>query len=334
MAAVPRAGRRRRRRRRAGLLRRRAQVHAHATSSPTRTSTTARATCCPKYGVTGFPETYFVDRRGRLVGERDRRARSARQKLTAGIRRALAVVRDARWSCVLALGARCAGARERAPPDARRARGRGDVPDVQDDARPVDRADRRPDPAVHLGADRRRRHEERDQARSSSPSSGRRSSPSRRSTGSTCSRGCCRSSGSGSARVALGVARLALDRARASRSAAARAAARPGARPPGGRRACSLRRREPQLPVAFAVGFISIVTPCVLPLVPGYLSAVSAVEARRLGEPGTWGGGSCSRACPFVARVHGRLRPARRRRGGDRERLSKRDADTSSPASS
>ena len=34
------------------------------------------------------------------------------------------------------------------------------------------------------------------------------------------------------------------------------------------------------------VGFISIVTPCVLPLVPGYLSAVSAVEARRLGERG------------------------------------------------
>ena len=31
---------------------------------------------------------------------------------------------------------------------------------------------------------------------------------------------------------------------------------------------------------------ISIITPCVLPLVPGYLSAVSAVEADRLGTPG------------------------------------------------
>jgi len=41
-----------------------------------------------------------------------------------------------------------------------------------------------------------------------------------------------------------------------------------------------------RVPVAFAVGFVSIVLPCVLPLVPGYLSAVSAVEARRLGEPG------------------------------------------------
>jgi cytochrome c-type biogenesis protein len=41
------------------------------------------------------------------------------------------------------------------------------------------------------------------------------------------------------------------------------------------------------LPIAFIAGFISIVTPCVLPLVPGYLSAVSAVEADRLGRPGT-----------------------------------------------
>jgi cytochrome c-type biogenesis protein len=42
-----------------------------------------------------------------------------------------------------------------------------------------------------------------------------------------------------------------------------------------------------QLPVAFAAGLVSIVTPCVLPLVPGYLSAISAVEVERLGEPGT-----------------------------------------------
>ncbi len=41
-----------------------------------------------------------------------------------------------------------------------------------------------------------------------------------------------------------------------------------------------------QLPIAFAAGFLSFLAPCVLPLVPGYLSAVSAVEADRLGEPG------------------------------------------------
>jgi cytochrome c-type biogenesis protein len=38
--------------------------------------------------------------------------------------------------------------------------------------------------------------------------------------------------------------------------------------------------------VAFLAGLVSVITPCVLPLVPGYLSAVSAVEANRLGEPG------------------------------------------------
>ena len=41
-----------------------------------------------------------------------------------------------------------------------------------------------------------------------------------------------------------------------------------------------------RIPVAFLAGMLSVVTPCVLPLVPGYLSAVSAVEAGRLGQPG------------------------------------------------
>ena len=40
------------------------------------------------------------------------------------------------------------------------------------------------------------------------------------------------------------------------------------------------------IPVAFLAGLLSFLAPCVLPLVPGYLSAVSAVEAGRLGEPG------------------------------------------------
>ena len=38
--------------------------------------------------------------------------------------------------------------------------------------------------------------------------------------------------------------------------------------------------------VAFGAGVVSFLAPCVLPLVPGYLSAVSSVEAERLGEPG------------------------------------------------
>lgn len=41
-----------------------------------------------------------------------------------------------------------------------------------------------------------------------------------------------------------------------------------------------------RIPVAFLAGLASVITPCVLPLVPGYLSTVSAVEAHRLGERG------------------------------------------------
>jgi cytochrome c-type biogenesis protein len=40
------------------------------------------------------------------------------------------------------------------------------------------------------------------------------------------------------------------------------------------------------IPVALLAGFVSFLAPCVLPLVPGYLSAISAVDADRLGEPG------------------------------------------------
>jgi cytochrome c-type biogenesis protein len=43
---------------------------------------------------------------------------------------------------------------------------------------------------------------------------------------------------------------------------------------------------DARFPIAFLAGFASVITPCVLPLVPGYLSAVSSVEAGRLGERG------------------------------------------------
>jgi cytochrome c-type biogenesis protein len=42
-----------------------------------------------------------------------------------------------------------------------------------------------------------------------------------------------------------------------------------------------------RLPIAFLAGFASVITPCVLPLVPGYLSALSSIEAGRLGQRGT-----------------------------------------------
>jgi cytochrome c-type biogenesis protein len=41
-----------------------------------------------------------------------------------------------------------------------------------------------------------------------------------------------------------------------------------------------------RIPIAFVAGLASVITPCVLPLVPGYLSAVSAVETTKLGERG------------------------------------------------
>jgi cytochrome c-type biogenesis protein len=55
-----------------------------------------------------------------------------------------------------------------------------------------------------------------------------------------------------------------------------------------------------QVPIAFFAGLLSIVTPCVLPLVPGYLSAVSAVEADRLGQPGVARRVALS-SVPFIA---------------------------------
>ena len=51
---------------------------------------------------------------------------------------------------------------------------------------------------------------------------------------------------------------------------------------PASTRTSSLER----IPLAFLAGLVSVITPCVLPLVPGYLSAISAIEADRLGEPG------------------------------------------------
>jgi len=50
----------------------------------------------------------------------------------------------------------------------------------------------------------------------------------------------------------------------------------------------------------FVLGFASIAFPCVLPLVPGYLSAVSAVEAQRLGDPGV-GRRVALASLPFIA---------------------------------
>src|ERR1051325_1484289 len=54
-----------------------------------------------------------------------------------------------------------------------------------------------------------------------------------------------------------------------------------------------------KLPAAFFAGLFTVVTPCVLPLVPGYLSAVSGVDVDRLGESGV-GRRVVAASIPFV----------------------------------
>lgn len=55
-----------------------------------------------------------------------------------------------------------------------------------------------------------------------------------------------------------------------------------------------------KLPVAFLAGLISVVTPCVLPLVPGYLAAVSSVDVASLGTRGS-GRRVLIASIPFIA---------------------------------
>ncbi|HZT17698.1 MAG TPA: cytochrome c biogenesis protein CcdA [Gaiellaceae bacterium] len=55
-----------------------------------------------------------------------------------------------------------------------------------------------------------------------------------------------------------------------------------------------------KLPVAFLAGLISVATPCVLPLVPGYLAAVSSVGVAELGTRGT-GVRILRASMPFIA---------------------------------
>jgi cytochrome c-type biogenesis protein len=55
-----------------------------------------------------------------------------------------------------------------------------------------------------------------------------------------------------------------------------------------------------KLPIAFLAGLASVVTPCVLPLVPGYLASVSAVGVDELGRRGT-AGRVVRASIPFIA---------------------------------
>ena len=70
-----------------------------------------------------------------------------------------------------------------------------------------------------------------------------------------------------------------------------------------------------KLPIAFLAGLVSVLTPCVLPLVPGYLSAVSAVDVTRARRAGRGETGRLA-SLPFILGFTTGLRRARR--GGGR----------------
>ncbi len=70
---------------------------------------------------------------------------------------------------------------------------------------------------------------------------------------------------------------------------------------------------------AFAVGFVSFISPCVLPLVPGYLSAVSGVSLTEIRDGDRKLRRILLPAAVFCLAFHGRVR--RTRHDGDQPRL-------------
>ena len=303
------------------------------------------------YGVTGYPETFFIDRTRRVIplppNKTDQVGHiigpATAELLDLGIRTAMnARPRTAReavrrrpsrsWRSSSASRSSFRGHPSKHPtqaPGGVRAR----LHHVPRAARRVELAACAADEGVH--------------PRASSPPAGRRSRSTTTSSPSSarrCSR-CPRRSGFDLlawllpfAAIVFGAgggrrrrARLAAEPRRGSPeddapsepalSAEPRAPGRPGAR--------ALRRLSEmidKIPVAFLAGLISVITPCVLPLVPGYLSAVSAVEVERLGERGA-GRRVVIASIPFIAGFTAVFVAARRRCGRGREHGRQDDAD-------
>ena len=193
--------------------------------------------------------------------------------------------------CRARAGAAARGAARRARS---RAQPRASFPDVEDEVmcdtcnvRALRRrvAARRPAAPRDPRADRARADEGRDQGhaadalrrRDPRPAAGRGLQPrrlpraaARRASGSSgCCSSCCRAGAGASREPALAVPAAALDR---RRPAPARRRARAVRRP------VILAAADTTIVAAFAVGFISFISPCVLPLVPGYLSAISGIS--------------------------------------------------------
>ena len=272
------------------------------------------------------PETFFIDRRGRVGAAAHHRAGARAQSSTTASGARSTVVKLARRS-------RWRRSRSRRPRRAsKHAREPGELeaelvcPTCHT---PLDESDSpfAQQMKTYIRAQIAACQTEKpDQRRAGRASSARRCSRRRRRTASTCSPGCCRSAASCSARsrsaAAPGAGRAARDEQRAD-------SARAGARRPstsGASTRSSHASMIEKLPIAFLAGLVSVITPCVLPLVPGYLSAVSAVEVDRLGERGV-GRRIVVASMPVHRRLHRRLRPARRRRGRGRQRRRQDDAD-------
>ena len=286
-----------------------------------------------KYGVTGFPETYFVDRRGRLVGERvvgrgerrqaDRRGSSARSSRETRRRAARSP-----WCW--------RRRRRRASVTRRSGELEGEVmcptckTTLDQSSAPIANRIRQ----FISGADRGRRHQERDQAEARRPV--RAGDPGRaveaRVQPAGVGAAVPRRSGWGRRRSGWLVWRW----SRGPRAIAGRRgwpAARPGARAPGRRRACSLRWLASS-PVAF-VGRASSPSSRRACCRSSPATCRRSRRSRRAGSASpesraAW----CLPSLPFVARLHCRVRAARRRRGGDRAAFSTSARRPSSPASS
>ena len=169
---------------------------------------------------------------------------------------------------------------------AARRRGRGHVRRVRDAARRLRLARGQPGARVHPPPDRRRARTKQQikaalvaeygpaRARRAR---GRRLQPRRLARARRCS---CRSRPSASAFAARRWRRQ--GRADGPAAESEPEALDPDGRPPARRRARRLRPVnggvDTTVVAAFAVGFVSFISPCVLPLVPGYLSAVSGVS--------------------------------------------------------
>ena len=232
----------------AGLQRRREAVRRASTASRTRSSARARATVVDAYGVTGVPETFFVDRRRPARGARAA-GRCPRRATRDRVREALRGVRCCGLRLLaVALAALALAGRRRASSIRRSPSwSASHVPGLQDDAGPVGLGRGAADRGGHLAEIAAGETRSADRGRARRAVRARRSSPRRRARASTCSPGGCRSwaVAAGGRRARRGGLALEPRRSRAEAEAAAarsngRGRARPGARA-AARRASSRR---------------------------------------------------------------------------------------------